>query len=146
MEGSVVADRLLPPLPEPSELTRFFWDGVRDHRLMILRCDQGHYIHWPREVCPTCLSTTVHPEEVCGRARLATYTFPSLPFDPFYASKVPYILAVVELEEQKGLQMVTNIVDCDEADLKIGMHLQVTFREVAPGAVLPLFKPAVSTA
>lgn len=67
---------------------------------------------------------------------------PALPFDPFYAAQVPYILAVVELEEQAGLQMVTNIVECEEKDLKVGMQLQVSFREVAPGVVLPLFEPA----
>ena len=141
-----MADPLLPPLPEPSALTQPFWDGVREHRLVILRCDQGHYIHWPREVCPSCLSTTVHPEQVSGRARLATYTFPALPWDPYYASKVPYVLAVVELEEQAGLQMVTNVVDCEEADLSVGMKLEVTFREVAPDVVLPLFQPAGAAA
>lgn len=141
-----MADPLLPPLPEPSALTQPFWDGVREHRLVILRCDQGHYIHWPREVCPSCLSTTVHPEQVSGRARLATYTFPALPWDPYYASKVPYVLAVVELEEQAGLQMVTNVVDCREADLSVGMKLEVTFREVAPDVVLPLFQPAGAAA
>ena len=135
-------DQLIPPIPQPSEITRHFWDGVREERLVILRCDQGHYIHWPREVCPNCLSTSLKPEVVSGRARLATYTMPALPFDPFYAAQVPYILAVVELEEQAGLQMVTNIVECEEKDLKVGMQLQVSFREVAPGVVLPLFEPA----
>jgi hypothetical protein len=36
---------LYPPMPEPDELTRFFWDGVEEHRLMIQRCDDcGFYL------------------------------------------------------------------------------------------------------
>ncbi|MGD9797027.1 MAG: Zn-ribbon domain-containing OB-fold protein [Acidimicrobiia bacterium] len=131
-----------PPLPLPDARTQFFWDGVEAHKLLILRCDScGTYIHLPRDICRVCHSTSLTPTEVSGRAVLSTWTMPSQPFDPYYATHLPYVLAVVELVEQKNLKMVTNIVDCDEADLRIEMPLEVTFREVAPGCTLPLFKP-----
>jgi uncharacterized protein len=131
-----------PPLPKPDPLTQFFWDGVEAHKLMILRCDScGTYIHLPRDICRVCLSTSLSPAEVSGRATLTTWTSPAQPFDPYYATHMPYVLAVVELVEQKNLKMVTDIVDCDEADLRIDMPLEVTFREVTPGCTLPLFKP-----
>jgi uncharacterized protein len=134
---------LYPPVPAPDELTRFFWEGVVAHRLMILRCDQcGFYVHWPRPVCNRCLSTALSPAAVSGDARLSTWTFPSQPFDPYYQANLPYALAVVELGEQENLKMVTNLVDYDRDDLRIEMPLQVTFREVAPGLTLPLFAPA----
>ena len=133
---------LLPPLPDPSPLTQFFWDGVAEHRLMILRCDRcSHFIHWPREVCRFCLSTDLTPTEVSGRGKVSTFTIPLQPYDPFYLSKVPYVLAVVELEEQDNLKVVTNIVDCAEQDVRIDMPVEVTFREVAPAVTLPLFRP-----
>ncbi len=135
-------DAVYPPLPEVDESTRFFWDGVAAHRLLILRCDRcGFYVHWPREVCPKCLSTSLTPSPVSGDATLATWTFPNQPFDPYYATHLPYVLAVVELVEQRGLKMVTDIVDCDKDDLRIDMPLRVTFREVVPGCTLPLFAP-----
>ena len=98
-------------------------------------------MHWPREVCRFCLSTSLTPAPVSGRAKLDTWTIPLQPFDPYYRAHLGYILAVVELEEQEGLKMVTNIVDCAEDDLRIDMPVEVVFTEVAPGYTLPLFKP-----
>jgi uncharacterized OB-fold protein len=140
-------EAVYPPLPEPNDLTRFFWDGVAEHRLMILRCnDCGFYIHWPRVVCSNCLSTNLSPAEVSGDAVLSTWTLPSQPIDPYFRSKVPYVLAVVELVEQHALKMVTNIVDCATDDLRIDMPLHVSFRELAPGCTLPLFTPSPAPA
>ncbi len=140
-------DEAYPPVPDPDDLTRFFWEGVADHRLMILRCDDCRfYIHWPRVVCRKCLSTSLSPAEVSGRATLATWTFPSQPGDPYYIAHLPYALAVVELVEQAGLKMVTNLVDYDKAALRADLPVRVTYREVAPRLTLPLFTPVPATA
>ena len=41
------------PVPTPSEVTQFYWDGAKLHRLLIQRCsDCGYYIHPPIVVCP----------------------------------------------------------------------------------------------
>jgi uncharacterized OB-fold protein len=139
--GTSFADS--PPVPEPDELTQFFWDGVAEHKLLILRCNAcGKYIHEPLPVCRFCLSTDLAPAEVSGRAVLDTFTIVMQPSHPFFLARVPYNLSVVELEEQEGLKMVSNVVDCDNDDLEVGMPLQVVFREVAPGVTLPQFAPA----
>jgi hypothetical protein len=131
-----------PPVPVPDDSTRFFWEGVAAHRLMVLRCDRcGFYVHWPRPVCPKCLSTSLTPAEVSGDATLATWTFPRQPFDPYFLAHIPYALAVVELVEQANLKMVTNLVDYDRAALRMDMPVRVAFREVGPGMTLPLFAP-----
>ncbi|HEX5588105.1 MAG TPA: OB-fold domain-containing protein [Acidimicrobiia bacterium] len=141
------AGALSPPVPTPDAVSKFFWDGVTEHRLVIQRCDHcGTYMHLPRIVCRVCLSTELSPAEVSGRAVLRTWTIPQAPFDPYYQQHIGYVLAVVELVEQPHLTMVTNVVDCAEADLRIEMPLQVTFREVAPGVTLPLFAPAAPVA
>lgn len=138
-----MSEPALPPQPAITDLTRFFWEGLGEHRLMILRCrDCGHYIHYPRPVCDACLATELAPEQVSGRARLYSWTIPGVAIDPFYAERPGTIYAVVELVEQAGLRMATNIVDRYEADLCMDMPLAVTFREVAPGLTLPLFRPA----
>jgi uncharacterized OB-fold protein len=131
-----------PPMPQPDELTQFFWDGVNEHELRILQCDRcGKFIHWPRPVCRFCLSTSLTPARVSGRGRLHTWTQPLQPFDPYFLDHIPYVLAVVELDEQPGLMVVTDIVDCAEDDLRIDMPVEVTFREAAPGYTLPFFRP-----
>lgn len=132
-----------PPRPHPDALTAPFWDGCREHRLLIQRCQTcGHYIHWPRPVCRFCLSTDLEPEEVSGRATLYTYTLVLQPFHPYYADKVPYLLATVELVEQPGLMFFTRLVDCAEDDLKIGMPMTVVYEDAAPDLTFALFRPA----
>jgi uncharacterized OB-fold protein len=135
--------RSSPPRPRPAPLTQFFWDGVNDHKLIILRCQQcRHYVHYPRPICERCGSTDLAPEQVSGQATLYSYTTVMQAFHPYYVDRLPYVLAVVELAEEPGLRMTTNIVDCGEADLKIGMAVEVAFTEVGPDLVLPLFRPA----
>jgi len=75
-----------------------------------------------------------------GRGVVNTFTIPLQPYDPYYAAHVPYTLAVVELVEEKNLKLVTNIVDIDPDDVRVGMPVEVAFREVAPGVTLPFFK------
>ncbi|MGE0795659.1 MAG: Zn-ribbon domain-containing OB-fold protein [Acidimicrobiia bacterium] len=135
-----------PPRPMPDDLTRFFWEGVDAHELRILRCDNcQRYIHWPKVVCRFCLSTDLSPARVSGRGTVATFTLPLQPFHPYFRDKIPYDLAVVELEEQEGLKLVTNIVDIPPEDVRVGLPVEVAFREVAPGLTLPLFRPAGAT-
>ena len=62
------------------------------------------------------------------------------PFHPFYVDRIPYIVATVELDEEPGLMFMTQLTDCTEDDLRIGMPVEVTFVELAPrahAAVLP---------
>jgi uncharacterized OB-fold protein len=134
---------LEPPRPKPDALTQFFWDGVDAHQLMILRCNAcGHYIHWPKVVCRFCLSTDLSPAPVSGRGRVATFTQPNQPFHPWFREHMPYVLAVIELEEQPNLTLVSNVVDIPPDDVRVGMPVEVAFREVVPGYTLPLFTPA----
>jgi uncharacterized OB-fold protein len=130
-------------MPAPDAVTQFFWDGAAQHKLMILQCQQCQkFIHPPRPVCRFCLSTDLAPKEMSGQATLYTWTIPEQAFHPFFADKLPYVYATVDLVEQPNLRMVTNIVDCPQEDLEAGMSLQVTFAEISPGLTLPYFRPA----
>jgi uncharacterized protein len=130
-------------LPELTDANRHFWQGGREGRLVVLRCqDCGYYLHPPIPVCPRDQSKHLVPEPVSGRGRVATYTVnhhPWLPgFDP------PYVVALVELAEQPGLRLTTNLVNCPPDAVAIGQTVQVVFRHVEDpnGDVwLPLFEP-----
>jgi uncharacterized OB-fold protein len=138
----VGSEILYPPRPEPGPLTQFFWDAVDAHHLLILRCQGcGHYVHYPRPICNRCRSMDLVPAPVSGAAILYSYTLVIQAFHPYFVDKLPYVYAVVELPEEPGLRLTTNIIECDEPDLRIGMPLQVAFREVAPGLTLPMFAP-----
>ena len=132
-------------MPVPNDLTQFFWDGVKQHKLMILQCRAcGHYIHYPRPICEACLSEDLAPKEVSGRGTLYSHTVTVQAFHPYWIDKIPYVLATIELVEQADLKMPTNIIECREDQLKVGMAMEVVFEEVAPGLTLPLFRPAQS--
>lgn len=135
-----MSDAVAPPMPVPDELTRFFWDGVNEGRLRFLRCNScRRFVHLPKIVCPFCLSTSLAPDDVSGHGRLETFTIPLQPFHPWFQQHVPYVVAVVELDEQEDLKMVTNIVDCEEDELRCDLRVHVVFREVYPGLTLPQF-------
>jgi uncharacterized OB-fold protein len=137
----LVAER--PPEPQPDELTQFFWDGISQHQLLIQRCRNClQYNHPPLPHCRFCLSTELTPTEVSGRGVLDSFIIVMEPGHPYFLSRVPYNLSVVELAEQQGLKMVSQVVDCENDDLRFAMPLVVTFREVVPGMILPLFVPA----
>jgi uncharacterized OB-fold protein len=125
----------------PGPLTQFFWDGVAENRLLILRCQTcGNYIHYPRPVCNRCLGTDLAPEPVSGLGHIYTYTWVMQAFHPYFVDKLPYVVAVVELVEQPGLRLTTTVVDCAEGDLEVGLPVEVLFDEVVPGLKLPLFR------
>lgn len=132
------------PFVPPTETTRFFWDAAREHKLVIQRCgDCGHYIHWPRPLCPRCHSAKLMPSPVSGRGAVFTFTVVQHVFHPGFAEDMPYNLALVELEEQPGLRMLANIVDCSNDALAIGMPVEVTFEDREDHTV-PQFRPAAS--
>jgi uncharacterized OB-fold protein len=127
--------RALPPL---DDVHRPFWTGGSDGRLLILRCEGcGRWVHPPVATCPAC-GGALRAEPVSGRATVFTYTVNHHPFNP--AVPVPYVVAIVELEEQAGLRVVTNLVHCDVEDLAIGMPVRVAF-EAHGDVFVPVFEP-----
>jgi uncharacterized OB-fold protein len=130
-------------LPTPDESTQPFWDGTREGRLPIRRCrDCGKAHFYPRPFCPSCWSTNVVWEDASGRATLYTYSIIYQNDLPPFPERIPYVAAVVDLEE--GPRMMTNVVDCEFDALRVGMALEVTFRQETDDITLPVFRPAVA--
>ena len=129
--------RVLPLVNEENE---HFWRGGADGQLHLRRCaDCGEYNHPPVPVCRSCLSRNIIVEPVSGKARLLTYTENHQPWVPGFDP--PYIVAIVELNEQAGLRLTTNLVNVAIEDVEIGMPLRVLFEPRDDGIFLPLFEP-----
>jgi hypothetical protein len=130
------------PVPEPDEVTAFFWDAAREGRLEIQRCESCELYQYPPDVaCVHCQSTELTPTPVSGRGSLYSYTRVDRAFHAGFAQKLPYVIGLIELEEQPGLKVLTNIVGAGPEDLKVGMPLEVTF-EIRGEITLPQFRPA----
>ena len=131
--------RVLPRLDADNE---FFWTSGADGKLRFLRCTTcGYYLHPPGPVCPRCLTKSLQPEPVSGRATVATFTVNHQPWIPTY--EPPYVIALVEIDEQPSVRLMTNIVECGIDDVYIGMRVEVTF-EHNDDVWIPLFRPAPS--
>ena len=132
-----------PPLPAANPETDFFWQGARLGVLMILRCQQcGTYVHFPRPLCPRCLSFDLAPEAVSGRGTLYSFTETHRPFHPFFVDRVPFLLGSVELDEQSGLRVLSTLVGLPEPEVRIGMAVEVDFEWLTPEFAVPVFKAA----
>ena len=130
-------------LPTPDESTQPFWDGTREGRLLIRRCrDCGKAHFYPRPFCPRCWSQRVEWEDASGKATLYTYSVVYQNDHPPFPERLPYVAAVVDLEE--GPRMMTNVVDCQFDELRVGMPLEVTYRQETEEITLAVFRPAVA--
>ncbi|MGH7320739.1 MAG: Zn-ribbon domain-containing OB-fold protein [Candidatus Rokuibacteriota bacterium] len=128
------------PLPDVTAESRPYWDGCRRHELRLQRCRAcGVFQHYPRGVCGTCWSTDLAWQPSSGRGTVYTFTVTHRSQAPGFKDELPFVLAYVELEE--GVQMLTNLVDCDPARVTIGMPVQVTFEDVSPEVSIPRFQP-----
>ena len=128
------------PLPLLSDENRFFWTSGTDGKLRFLRCTAcRNFIHPPSPVCDKCLSMELEVATVSGRATLAAVTVNHQMWMPNF--EPPYVIGIVEIEEQPSVRLTTNIIDCAEENLRIGMPLQVEFQEYED-VFLPVFAPA----
>lgn len=128
------------PLPELDTLNRFFWTSGEDGRLRFLRCQAcSYWIHPPRPRCPACRSDRVEPTVTGGQASVASFTINHQPWLPGMA--VPFVVAIVEFPEQKGLRLMTNLVEVEPSSVQIGMRVDVVFSP-QQDVWLPLFRPS----
>ena len=129
------------PLPSISGETRPYWDSCRRGQLLIQKCDScGEYQFYPRGICANCWSNDIQWIISSGKGTVWTFTVTYQNGTPGFAEDVPYVLALVELEE--GVRMFTNIVECDPRSVTIGMPVEVTFVQATNQISVPYFKPA----
>jgi uncharacterized protein len=135
--------RYARPLPMVTPENERYWQGARDHELWLRNCracDRTYF--YPRDICPSCGSRDTEWKQVSGRGTLYTYAIVHRAPGAAFADMVPYVTAVVELDE--GGRMMTNLVDIepDPAQITVGMPVEVTFDDVTPEVTLPKFRPA----
>ncbi|WP_155056579.1 Zn-ribbon domain-containing OB-fold protein [Streptomyces blattellae] len=124
-------------VPEIDAFTRAYWDAAAEGRLLIRRCGEcGRAHHYPREFCPHCWSEDVTWEPATGRATLYTWSVVHRNDLPPFDGRTPYVAAVVDLAE--GPRMMTEVVGGGE--LRVGMELEVGFREGVPVFRVPAAK------
>jgi uncharacterized OB-fold protein len=132
------------PLPLPDQDTEVFWSGTADGRLMIQRClDCRRAQFYPRYFCTACASD-VEWVQASGRGTVYTFTIVRQNLTPPFDSLVPYVLAMIDLEE--GVRMMGNVIGIPAEEARVGMPVEVTFVRETDEIWLPLWRPAAVAA
>jgi uncharacterized OB-fold protein len=137
--SQLAADPLLVrAVPAFDPVAAFFWSSGEDGRLRILRCGRCiTFVHPPSRPCPRCLATDVDPVAVSGVGTVVACT---VNVQQWTAGQPPYSIAIIELVEQQGLRLTSNVIGCDPDAVSIGQRVKVVFVH-RNDIYYPLFTP-----
>ncbi len=126
------------PAPVVNPDSREYWEGANSGRLMIRKCRSCQRTHFmPRYLCPTCWSPDLDWIQASGRGTVHSFTVIRRAPLPEFADRVPYVVALIDLEE--GPRMMANILGEDALQTRIGDRVEVRFEDRAGGTKIPQF-------
>lgn len=127
------------PKPVANADSKIYWDAAREQRLVIRRCKACGELHFmPRYLCPSCWSDDLEWIDAAGTGRVHSFSVIRRASDPAFASRVPYVIALIELDE--GPRMMANILGQDALSVGVGDVVKVTFEDRGDGALIPQFE------
>jgi uncharacterized OB-fold protein len=130
-----MADRIpgFAGVPDTNPEMAGFWQATSEGRFLVRGCDSCGRTHWyPRARCPHCFSDRTAWREATGRGTIYSYSH-------VVRAEMPYVMAYVTLAD--GPTMMTNIVDCDPAAVRIGQAVHVVLKPSQDGPPVPMFTP-----
>ena len=132
-------ERPLRPRPALTQDNAFWFEGARQHRLLIQRCKQcGTLRHPPRPMCAECRSYEWDVVDASGRGTVYSFVVNHYPQVP--AFDYPLAVGLIELEE--GTRLVANVIGVDPSEIQVGMPVEVEWVDHDAGLSLPAFKPS----
>ena len=110
-----------------------FWQAADEGRYLVKKCQScGQVHHYPRDICPFCLSVDTVWQDSPGTG--VVYSLSTMGKDD-----AAYTMAYVTLDE--GITVMTNLVDCDPQKVNIGQKVRVVFQPTEGGHAVPMFTP-----
>ncbi len=128
------------PLPKLNPDVKPFWDGCKNHELRFQKCQACGHVLWPPSIiCPKCYTREIQWIIAGGHGIIYTYAVYHIAYHIGFANDLPYVVAIVELDE--GPHLLTNIIDCNPQEIRCGMDVTVAWDDVTPEITLPKFRP-----
>ncbi|MBI4518423.1 MAG: OB-fold domain-containing protein [Deltaproteobacteria bacterium] len=116
-----------------------FWEAVKRRELVFQRCGQcREWLHPPRPMCHKCKSFDLRWEKSTGKGKIYSYVTFTREVNPLYV--VPFEVVLVEMDDEKPVRMVANMLDTKPEELYIGMPVELDFFDVTPKQPIPIFK------
>lgn len=127
------------PLPQPTLDNHEFYEAAQRGELRFQRCaDCGTWRHYPRPVCPECLSTRLSWERASGRGTIYTWTIVHGPTLPAFQDDLPY--NVVDVLTDEGIHFQSQVLDCPPEEIYAGMPVEAVFVPVTEDMTLVKFR------
>jgi hypothetical protein len=128
------------PLPKVNGDNQPFWEGCKQRELRFQQCVACGLVRWPPALlCPRCHASETAWRISGGLGKVFTFTVYHAAFHPGFAAELPYVVAVVALDE--GPHLITNIVGCRPEEVKCDLRVKVVWEEVTEAITLPKFTP-----
>ena len=93
----------------------------------------------PSPICSECRSERTGWHEVSGRGEIYTYTTVHRPIAA--GQELPFVVAVISLEDSGDVRMISNVVEVDPADVKVGMPVELVWEDMSDDLAIPRFRP-----
>ena len=127
------------PVPVSNADSAPYWEGAKNGRLLVRHCKACDTFHFmPRHLCPNCWSDSLDWTESTGLGTVYSYTVIRRAPLAVFAPLVPYVVALIELEE--GVRMMANIMGEHALSVQIGDKVKVMFEKRGEDAVVPQFE------
>ena len=127
-------------LPEPTEISAPFWNGLHEGELRLEHCEAcGTYQHPPERFCYACGSDKIEWETVTGGGEIYSFIVVHQPYHVAFRDRLPYVVATVQLDE--GPRMLGAIFDVDPVDISIGQRVKPRIEAVSEEGAALFFQP-----
>ena len=134
------------PVPEPTPVSRPFWDGLAQHRILVQYSPSlQRYVFYPRMLAPGTLADDLEWREIDGAGTLYTFTIARRPTGPPWADALPQLPAVVQWDAGPRIstELVLESVNVEPSDIRIGMRVSPVFYDLPEaGITLLKYRPA----
>ncbi len=119
------------PRPNIDHDIKPFWDGLREHKFLLMRCKTCGEWYWPAAYCRhhegKPFMQDMEWTEASGKGTVFVYNIHHVAFNPAFNDDIPYVLALIELDE--GPMFGTNIIGCKPEDVSIGMRVEIVYED-----------------
>jgi uncharacterized OB-fold protein len=127
------------PVPTLRGEEALYFAAARDGRLVYQSCrDCGAVVWHPRVVCPRCLAAELDLRDSAGKGTVYSFTVLHRAGHPAFAQLVPYVIVLVDLDE--GFRVLADLVDGEQAGVRVGMRVEVLFTPVTEDFTVPSFR------
>ncbi len=131
------------PLPQLDEDIAPFWEALKEHKFMLFRCKKCGAWYWPVAFCRfhdnEPLFGNMEWTEASGKGKVFTFNIVYRAFHPGFEADIPYVYALIELDE--GPMFGSQILGCDVKEVYVGMPVEVFYEDITEEFTLPRFRP-----